>query len=299
MISSLDRPKLSGEGSPRRLAELTTARVGGVTERFFEPRGAEEMAALVQRLREAGEPFFLLGGGTNVLVGDGRLEESVVSTRCLQTIEWLDPIVRVEAGYRMPKLVVETALRGLSGLESLTGIPGTVGGAIFGNAGGRLGCIGDVLERVRVAARDGRVCWLSREEVNPRYRRTDLEGMVILEAELRLAPADRAGILGRVVELQTRRRASQPGGRGTMGCFFKNPAGASAGELIDRAGLKGLAIGDVVVSQKHANFLVNRGNGTASDFLHLARAVRLAVEARFSVRLEPEVRIWAVEASLA
>ena len=199
----------------------------------------------------------------------------------------------------MGRLVYRSAARGLSGLEPMAGIPGTVGGAVFGNAGGRHGCIGDILERVRVARQDGRTRWLTRDQVNPGYRRTDLGECVVIEAVLRLVPETPGHVLGKIADIQTERRATQPTGAGTMGCFFKNPEGSSAGMLIDRAGLKGWSVGDVRVSEKHANFFVNGGRGTATDFFRLGEEVRRRVESKFAIRLEPEVRIWPRASALA
>jgi UDP-N-acetylmuramate dehydrogenase len=285
-------------GGRRALADVTTARVGGFTDRFYEPESVEELTALLDCFRDVGAPFLVLGGGTNVLCADGEIREAVVSTRRLQAISWSDDGVRVEAGVPMGRLVYRSASRGLSGLEPMTGIPGTIGGAIVGNAGGRHGCIGDVLERVKVALGDGRIRWLTRDEVNPRYRRTDLDGYVVLEAVLRLRPQSTGRVLRRIADIQIQRRKTQPGGSGTMGCFFKNPAGMSAGLLIDRAGLKGASVGGVFVSDKHANFFVNHGSGTAEDFLRLGQEVQREVETKFAIRLEPEVRIWPRAAAL-
>jgi len=251
---------------------------------------------VVRRLGGEGVPFRILGGGTNVLVADGPLREAVVSTMRLRGIRWgggKAPEVRVEAGVYLQGLVELAARRGLGGLEVLGGIPGTVGGAVFGNAGGRHGCIGDLVERVRVADRDGVLRWLDRDAIRPRYRETDLEGRVVLEIVLRVTASGPARVRPRLEAILRERRGLQPGCNGSMGCFFKNPAERGpAGMLIDRAGCKGARVGDVWVSRRHANFLVNGGRGTASDFLTLARRVRAAVARRFAVRLQPEVRIW-------
>lgn len=282
--------------SNRPLAPLVTARVGGVARYFFAPESADELAHVLASCRSAGIPWFILGGGSNVLPPDGVLEGAVIATQHLQRSIWSADGVRAEAGAPLAKLLRGAISRGLQGLEVATGVPGTVGGAVFGNAGTRLGAIGDVLERVRAIDPDGRDRWIDRDAVAPKYRETALAGHVILEVELGLARGDAEELKQRVDEYLEYRRRTQPAGPGMLGCFFKNPQGASgtsaAGALIDRAGLKGEPCGGVVVSEHHANFLVKRGEASASDFHRLARRVQSVVEDRFGVRLATEVRLW-------
>ncbi len=280
----------------RPLAPLVTARVGGAARYFFAPECADELRGVLESCRREGIPWFILGGGSNVLPPDGVLEGAVIATHRLQGFAWSGDRVRAEAGVPLAKLLRGAVSRGLAGLEVATGIPGTIGGAVFGNAGTRLGAIGDVLARVRVLDPEGRDRWLDRDSVAPRYRATSLAGHVILEAELQLTCGDSEALKRRVDEYLEYRRVTQPAGAGMLGCFFKNPEGASgasaAGALIDRAGLKGEPCGGAVVSNRHANFLVKRGDARASDFHRLARHVQRVVEERFGVRLATEVHLW-------
>jgi len=284
---------------PRALSELTTAGVGGTATRFFEPRDEADLVRGVASARARGLPVHVLGGGTNVLAPDGELPGVVVSTRRLGGVAFRGCKLVAGAGAPTAKLVAAATARGLSGLEPLTGIPGTIGGAVFGNAGTRAGDVGSVVSRVRVLDEDGRERWLDREEVRPRYRASDLDGRIVLEVELALEPRGRREVRRRVREMQLHRKSSQPLGRGSLGCFFRNPGeGRSAGELIDRAGLKGTRVGDVSVSAQHANFFLNGGRARSRDFRELAARVQDVVLRRFGVRLEPEVRIWGSAAAL-
>lgn len=279
-------------GASRSLAERTTARIGGSARWLLEPRDAAECVELVDAVRAHGARLYVLGGGTNVLPPDGELGGAVIATQGLQGVSWEGDRVRAGAGVAVSKLIRGAAERGLAGLEVMTGVPGTVGGAVFGNSGTRYGAIGEVLSRVRVLDEQGRVRWIDRQAVAPRYRCTRLGAMVVLEVELGLTPGDASVIRRRIDEMQTHRKATQPWGAGSLGCFFKNPDEGSAGALIDRCGLKGRRVGGAMVSERHANFLLNVDNATAHDIVTLAIEVRDTVCERTGIVLEPEVRTW-------
>ena len=283
---------LEAGGTRRSLAELTTARVGGCAELLAEPKSLAECVDRVERARAEGVHLRILGGGTNVLPPDEDVAGLVLSTRGLTGVDWRPSGVVAEAGVSTAKLVSGAAERGLAGLERMAGVPGTIGGAAFGNAGTRHGWLGDILRRVQVIDRDGAIRWLSRDEVRPRYRATDLGGRVVLAVDLELTTDTRDDVRARLAAMQDDRKKTQPAGRGSLGCFFRNPEGESAGALIDRAGLKGESCGGVRVSERHANFLVNDGDSCASDFVELACRIRRRVWSRFGIRLEPEVRVW-------
>jgi UDP-N-acetylmuramate dehydrogenase len=203
--------------------------------------------------------------------------------------------VTVSAGYSLPRLCVESARRGLAGIEGLGGIPGTVGGALWMNAGAFEHEIGTVVETVRVA-RGGKIVDVPGSEVKWDYRHTSFqEGELLLGATLRLYPGDSAEIITRMAEVKRKRMASQPHGARSAGCFFKNPPGTglSTGKMIDELGMKGAQRGGAVVSPVHANFIVTEGEeASAADALALAEEIRERIRRERGVELEYEVEIW-------
>lgn len=263
------------------LGPLTTMKVGGPAEYFAEPRTIEELAALLA----TGIPWRILGSGANLLVRDRGVEGLVIRLHRLQRREGL----YVEAGRNLPNLVKETVSEGLAGLECLAGVPATVGGAVAMNAGGRHGEIGDAIRFVDVLE-NGEVRRLSRAEVGFRYRGTALGGRPVVGAQFELRPDPRVG--ERYDAILAAKKATQPLGCRNAGCMFRNPPGGHAGRLIDESGLKGLAVGGIHVSRKHANFFVNDGTGTADDVFRLADLVRDAVRRRAGVELELEIVVW-------
>jgi len=264
------------------LAPHTTFRVGGPADVLVEPRDEGE---LVEVLRAAGEqeiPLRILGGGANLLVRDEGVRGAVVRLSRLDGRRG----DRVQAGRPLPRLVRETLREGLGGLEALAGIPGTLGGAIRMNAGGRAGTIGDVVRAVEVLTLGGEFRRLPRPAVGFRYRGSALDGCVVVAAELELRPSPQAP--ERFASLLRDKRRTQPLDRCSAGCIFKNPPGQAAGRLIEACGLKGVRCGGARVSPRHANFIVNEGGATASDILRLIDLIRK----RVPVPLELEVQVW-------
>lgn len=278
------------EGEP--LLRHTTMRVGGPARLFFLPRDAGEAQDLLAALSRLAVPTFLLGGGANLLVGDRGFDGAVVNLAALDGIQVAGARIRCGAGVPLAK-VARAALRaGLSGLEGLVGIPGTIGGSVYMNAGGRTGELADVVESIVVTDRAGRLRTLARDDVGFRYRGTALGDRVVLEAVLRLAPGERAEIGARMGETLRKKRASQPMGQNSAGCVFKNPAPERAAAwLIDQAGLKGERAGGAEVSRKHANFIVNDRGASAGDVFALVERVRRQVLARFGTTLGLEVKV--------
>ncbi len=278
----------------RSMAEFTTIGVGGPIAHLLRPQGTEEMGRLLRALREAGHAPRIVGGGANTVAGGGPFTDPVVATRGIKhgpTFE--GDRARAGCGVMVKRLVRACVERGLGGLEFAEGIPGTVGGTVFMNAGSYGGQMSDVVREVSWFDVEGA---LHRQGVGPSdfsYRASPFRGgAVIVEAVFELSPADPARLEERLRDVQSRRLASQPPGERSAGCVFKNPPGDSAGRLIDELGLKGLSVGGASVSQAHGNFIVNRGDATPQDVLELIERIKREVERRSGVALEEEVVLW-------
>jgi UDP-N-acetylmuramate dehydrogenase len=278
------------------LARHTTFRVGGPVAALIEPQTERALSALLVRLRESRIPYAILGGGSNLLAQDGPMELVAIRLgRGFATVSEEIGDARqlvVGAALHTGRLVAHSIREGLSGLEFLTGIPGTMGGALFMNAGTASGSLADGLAWIDGLDSDGKRRRLDRAEISPRYRSMGLpDEWVILAAGLRVHRSTRAAVKAEVARIMAGRRKTQPHGQPSAGCIFKNPPGAAAGALIERAGLKGFAIGGAEVSPRHANWIVNTGGASASEILALIRHVEATVFERFGIQLEREVRI--------
>ncbi len=276
----------------RRLAPLTTWRIGGPAEFYFEPKTVEELAATVAGLRRIGLPYRVLGGGSNLLVSDRGVRGAVLSLARLDRVYVKGERLIAEGGALLHSLVRFVASAGLTGAECLAGIPGRVGGAAFGNAGGKYGNIGSLVRRLDLLDRDGNLIPLVPKKGFFRYRGSDIGDRIVLRAELALEPAAPADVRKRNLEVIRERRGSQPGWVGNAGCVFKNPDGDSAGRLIDSSGCKSLREGGIIVSPRHANFFENEGTGTADDVSRLVDRVRRRVDHVFGVEMQMEVKRW-------
>lgn len=270
-------------------------RIGGPARLMACPASGAEAAALLRLLREADAPVELMGKGTNLLVADEGLDAVVVRLGEAISGAELLPGDRVRAGasISLAKLAVFAAEAGLSGLEFAHGIPGSLGGAVFMNAGAYGGEMKDVLESAEIALPDGTLREAPAEELELSYRHSALEGSgaLVTAATVKLTPAEPEAIRARMRELMEKRRASQPLDMPSAGSTFKRPVGGYAAALIDQAGLKGFAIGGAQVSEKHAGFVINRGGATFDDVLRLMEHIQKTVLEKSGVRLEPEVRI--------
>lgn len=280
----------------RRFAELTSLRVGGAIDWVLSPLTEEQAAGLVGELEKHSIAWRPLGSGSNVLADDGEHHYVIVSLKDLKASPVFDgPRVSVSAGYSLPRLCVDVARQGLSGIEGLNGIPGTEGGALWMNAGAYGQEIGTVVESVRVA-RDGKVLAMPGNEVQWNYRHTSFrEGELLLGATLLLQPDDKEAIAERMEKAKGQRMSSQPHGSRSAGCFFKNaPASpVGTGKMIDDLGMKGTRRGGAVVSPKHANFIVTEGEeAKAADALALAEEIRERVKREHGIDLEYEVELW-------
>jgi UDP-N-acetylmuramate dehydrogenase len=283
----------------RRFAELTSLRVGGAIDWVIQPETEEQAAAVVYELDRADIPWRALGSGSNVLADDRDHHYVVVSLKELKgEARFEGERVHVSAGYSLPRLCIDAGRRGLSGIEGLGGIPGTVGGALWMNAGAYGHEIGTVTETVRVA-REGRVVEVPGNSIEWNYRHASFrEGELLLGATLHLRRDDPEKIGQRMKEAKSKRMQTQPHGARSAGCFFKNPPGSKigTGKIIDEMGMKGRRRGGALVSPIHANFIVTEGeNAQASDALALAEEIRERVRAEHGIELEYEVELWRAE----
>lgn len=273
-------------------ARLTTLGVGGLCHWLFEPTTEAEAQAFVRACAREGLPWRVLGGGSNLVVL-GDLEVPVLRLAFPKEIRREGTRLTAPASHGHIALAEAAASAGLSGLEFASGIPGSLGGAIRMNAGAYGREWVDVLTRYRFLTPEGDLVEKAPDPGEFTYRWSFLTGgRVVLSATADLAEGDPATIRAQVAEYRAKRGTSQPLSKRNAGCIFKNPPGQSAGRLIDQAGLKGLRVGDAEVSPEHANFLINHGHATATEFAELMAQVRAKVLATHGVDLEPEVEIW-------
>lgn len=285
------------------LARFTTMRVGGPADLFAVAHNAFELRGLVRFARAGGLPHVVLGRASDVVIADAGIRGLVVQVRA-EGLEISGDRLVAEAGVPMARAATETQKAGLSGLEFGLAIPGTVGGAVWANAGAHESSVAGILESAAVLRADGSEVRLAADELGFAYRDSRFKHPpaghapddpaapreIVLGATFRLTPADPAEIRARLDEIKRWRQAHQPIGLPSAGSVFRNPAsGPSAGELIDRAGLKGLRVGGASVSEKHANFIVNDGRGSAADVRRLAERVRAEILRRDGVELLFEI----------
>lgn len=277
------------------LATHTWMKLGGPAQYFIEPRTPEELSRALQACRADGVSYRLLGGGSNLLVRDEGISGAVIrlSGEGFCKTEILDQrLAKAGAGASLASLISHTVRAGLAGLETLVGIPGTVGGALHGNSGGKSGDIGQFCQSVTGLDSQGELVTRNAEELSFGYRSSNLEDLLILEGTFALQSEDVDEITRHMRTLWITKKASQPFSFQSAGCIFKNPRGISAGLLIDQAGLKGTRIGQAEISERHANFIVTYPGGSAQDVLRLIDLARSKVSEQFGVDLELEIEIW-------
>ena len=278
------------------MAKHTSCRIGGPVEVMAFPRNREELAELLKTSALLDCKTAILGAGTNVLAPDEGIDGLVICLKdCLDGMERLDDTrIRVMAGVTMTRAAVFASNLGLGGMEFAHGIPGSVGGGVYMNAGAYGGELCQIVESVEVMDLAGNIRRLSNEQMQFSYRHSVLEDeqAIVISADFRLEPKPAEEIKARMKELVGKRSASQPLDLPSAGSAFKRPAGGYAAALIDQAGLKGYQVGGAGISVKHAGFAVNLGNATAEDVKNLLRQVSDKVFENSGIRLEPEVRIW-------
>ena len=278
------------------MAKHTSFRVGGGAEVMAFPKTEAELAELLKVSALLDCKCAILGAGTNVLAPDEGISGLVICLKdALTGMERLsDTRIRVMAGVTMSRAAVFAANLGLSGLEFAHGIPGTIGGGVYMNAGAYGGEICQVCDRVKIMDRQGNTRWLSNAEMEFSYRHSVLESSddIVICAEFTLTPAQPEGIKARMKELIGKRTASQPLDLPSAGSAYKRPVGGYAAALIEQAGLKGFRVGNAGISEKHAGFAVNLGGATAKEVRMLLQTVSDRVFEQSGIRLEPEIRIW-------
>ncbi len=296
-IEALEKYALSLECSAERevpMKNYTSFKVGGPAELFLSPEDAGQTAKLVRFCEKEEIPVFVLGKGSNLLVSDRGIKGAVIYTGKQCGISLVDEnTVRAQSGASLAQLCTFALENSLSGLEFAYGIPGTVGGAVFMNAGAYGGEMKDVLLNSEYVSTDGTSGELDNEAMELSYRHSAYENsnLVITAASVRLAPADRNEIKSTMNDILARRKEKQPLEYPSAGSTFKRPEGNFAGALIEQCGLKGVSVGGAQVSEKHAGFIINRGGATAADILSLIKHVQARVKAQTGVSLETEIRL--------
>ena len=278
------------------LSKHTSFRIGGPAEAMAFPKNREELAELLNKSCLWDRKLVILGAGTNVLAPDEGMRGLIICLKdCLDGMERVDGTsIRVMAGVTMARAAVFAASQGLSGLEFAHGIPGTIGGGVYMNAGAYGGELGSLCREVELMDREGKTHVLTHEQMDFSYRHSCLEetDWIVVSALLSLEPGKEETIRARMKELQAKRLASQPLNYPSAGSAFKRPQGGYAAALIDQAGLKGFRVGDAAISEKHGGFAVNLGKATAEDMKTLLKEVSEKVEAQSGIHLEPEIRVW-------
>jgi UDP-N-acetylmuramate dehydrogenase len=276
------------------LAERTWFKLGGPAQYFAEPSSIEELQSLVARCQNERLQARLLGGGSKVLVRDEGVAGMIISLTHpnFSNITIAGRHVTIGGGASLANALTVTVGAGLAGLEPLVGIPGTVGGALHGNAGSHGGDIGQWACGATVMTRGGEILQRDRGDLVFAYRQSSLDELVILEGQFELDEEDPVEVTKRMQKLWIVKKANLPMAHENTGCIFKNPRGMSAGMLIDQCGLKGEHVGNVEVSQRHANFFIARPGANTKDVLQLIDVVRNRVAERMGVELETEIEIW-------
>lgn len=275
------------------MSRHTTFRIGGPADYFITPAGEEEIERVLLLCRQCRIPFYIMGNGSNLLVGDKGYQGVVLQIfKRMNGVETKGKQVYAQAGALLSKIAAKALEAGLTGFEFASGIPGTLGGALMMNAGAYGGEMKQVLQSARVLDQEGHSISLSIEQMEMGYRTSifSKNGYIVLSAVLELEPGDKEAIRLKMEELKTKRVTKQPLEYGSAGSTFKRPEGYFAGKLIEEAGLRGFRIGDAQVSEKHCGFVINRGNATAAEVTELMEQVIERVEKNSGVRLEPEVK---------
>ncbi|MBI1803257.1 MAG: UDP-N-acetylmuramate dehydrogenase [Ignavibacteriae bacterium] len=273
------------------LSKYTSFRIGGPADYFLEPTDKEDVVNIITYLQRQNFPFLMMGKGSNVLVSDDGVRGAVINLEHgLGSMRVEGDIVSVDAGVTMARFVDFCIQHGFKGVEMLSGIPGTIGGAVIMNAGAYGGEISDFLVDVEVL-RNGKIACLKKEDAGFAYRRSNFKDAIVLGARFRLTVGDKAEVMRARRELLLKRNRAQPVNMPNSGSMFKNPHGTYAAKLIEDAGLKGVRRGNAQISERHANFIVNLGGAVARDVVDLIELARKTVLEKFGITLELEVKL--------
>lgn len=276
------------------LAPLTWLKVGGLAQFVVEPRSVEELQEVVTFCHENETAVRVLGGGSNLLVKDEGVSGVVLrlTNEAFALVKVDGTTVTAGSGALLSNAISESVKAGLAGLDVLVGVPGTIGGALQGNAGGRSGDIGQFVSSVTVITVKGEKFVRAEDELSFAYRSSSINELAIVEGEFQLNEGDPEEITRRMRKLWIMKRASQPLASQSAGCIFKNPRGLSAGALIEQSGLKGTRIGGAEISDRHANFVVTHEGATSDDVVRLIDLTQSKVAEQFGVDLELELQVW-------
>ena len=277
------------------LAQHTTMKIGGPADLFIEPSSVENIRKVIGFINKHHLPWRAIGRGSNLLVSDKGIEGAVIKLGAgLSNLTIEGTKITVGAGHSLISLSTMISKKGLSGLEFASGIPGSVGGAVYMNAGAHGSDISKILTRAHILFADGTMEWLSKDEMEFSYRTSILQKKrpgIVLEAEFKLTEGDKATIVAQMLKNKDYRKETQPWNFPCAGSIFRNPLPNYAGKLIEEAGLKGFSIGGAKISEMHGNFIVNAGNATAKDVLDLIQHVKEKIEHLYAIKIETEVEI--------
>lgn len=277
------------------LSQHTTMKIGGPADLFIEPSSLENIQKVMNLIKERQLPWRAIGRGSNLLVSDKGIEGVVIRLGSgLNHLSINESSITVGGGHSLVSLSTLISKRGLSGLEFASGIPGSVGGAVYMNAGAHGSDISKILTRAHILFEDGSIEWLSNDEMEFTYRTSVLQKKrpgVVLEAEFKLTMGDRTAIVSKMQKNKDYRKETQPWNFPCAGSIFRNPLPNYAGKLIEEAGLKGFQIGGAKISEMHGNFIVNAGNATAKDVLDLIQYIKDKILHLYGIKMETEVEI--------
>jgi UDP-N-acetylmuramate dehydrogenase len=277
------------------LANHTTMKIGGPADLFIEPSSVENLTKVMNVIEKHGLNWRAIGRGSNLLVSDKGIEGAVIKLSSgMDHLEINDTSITVGGGHSLVSLSTLISKKGLSGLEFASGIPGSVGGAVYMNAGAHGSDISKILTIAHILFDDGKMEWLSNEEMQFSYRTSVLQKKrpgIVVEAVFDLVKGDRAAIVAQMQKNKDYRKETQPWNFPCAGSIFRNPLPNYAGQLIEKAGLKGFSIGGAKISEMHGNFIVNAGNATAGDVLSLIKHVKETIYSLYEIQMETEVEI--------
>lgn len=287
-------PKSLKIKSNQLLKNKTTLKIGGKADFFSEPGNLKELRLVVNWAKKNKMPVFVIGAGSNLLVSDKGVKGLVIKlgSAYFKNITIKGNYLEAGSGAKLFQIIQFAKGKTLGGCEFLAGIPGTLGGALVMNAGCWGKCIGELVSEVEVLDHSGNIKTIKGKEIVFSYRKTNLGKYIILSAILKLKSSQRDAIIRNIKEYILKRHSSQGLTFPNAGCIFKNPQTLSAGRMIDLCGLKGKSMGGALISNKHANFILNKGGAKSNDVLKLMRLIKARVSKRFKIKLEPEIKIW-------
>ena len=294
IINEIMNEKIGDIKIDASMSKYTTYKVGGIAKILVYPKNIEKLILLMEIINKYNLKYFILGNGSNVLFSDLVYDGVIIKLDYFDDIDFQDNIVRVGAGYSLIKLSLECAKRGLAGLEFASGIPGTLGGAVFMNAGAYNSDMKSVIKDVIVLTPDLKVITLTNKEMNFNYRESFLQhhkGYICLGATLKLGHGEKQELEEIIKDRKLKRKKTQPLEYPSAGSVFRNPKGLFSGKLIEDLNLKGYQVGGAMISKKHANFIINVGNATAEDIKEIIDHVKIKAKEKYNINLRVEQRL--------